>query len=152
MVRSIRKRNTWRARWLPLRDRHRKGAVLTAELLLVLPILFALFMAMCEFSMLWSANHQLKAASYAACREACLPAISIDRRIAAAQEAAERVLHDQRYIDAYRLKIEPGEHTGDMVVVELKLPMTAATPDLLGAIGISIKDKQLIARTCMRCE
>jgi Flp pilus assembly protein TadG len=131
----------------------RSGAIFSIEMMMVLTILIPLMFALTEFSLLWSANHTLKAASYAAAREASLPAVSEEAREAAARTAAERVLGDEKFIDQYILsEFNPGLHTGDPVVVELQLPMTAAAPDLLAMIGISIEDKELRAQSVMRRE
>jgi Flp pilus assembly protein TadG len=132
---------------------HRRGAIFSIEMMMVLTILIPLMFALTEFSLLWSANHTLKAASYAAAREASLPAVSDEVREAAARAAAERVLGDEKFITAYVLsEFNPGLHTGDPVVVELQLPMTAAAPDLLAMIGISIDEKELRAQSVMRRE
>jgi hypothetical protein len=134
--------------------RRRSGAVLSVEWLLVFPILVAIMFAITEFSLLWSAKHSLEAATYAAAREASLPAIDETARLAAAESAAERVLGNPKYIAQYEFEetTDFGLHTGDPMVVELSMPMSAASPDLLAVIGISIDGKRLTARTVMRRE
>jgi Flp pilus assembly protein TadG len=142
--------------------RRRRGAVLSVEWLLVFPILVAVMFAITEFSLLWSAKHLLEAATYAAAREASLPAFDEDARFAAAQTAAERILADPDFIDedlsdginsGYEfVEYDVGMHTGDPVVVSLSLPMEKAAPDLLRVIGISIQGKKLTAKTVMRRE
>jgi hypothetical protein len=128
--------------------------VLSVEWLLVFPILVAIMFAITEFSLLWSAKHSLEAATYAAAREASLPAIDEAARLAAAEAAAERVLGNPKYIAQYQFEdsTDFGLHTGDPMVVELSMPMSAASPDLLAVIGISIDEKRLTARTVMRRE
>lgn len=123
------------------------------EWLLALPILIAVMFAVTEFSLLWSAKHLLEAATYAAAREASLPAIDEDTRQNAAIAAAERVLQDPDYVvgdpfgpltqkgyrfDAYSV----GVQTGDPITISLSLPMSTAAPDLLKVIGISIADRE----------
>ena len=121
-------------------------------MLMFFPILIALIFALTEFSLLWAANHTLKAASAAAAREASLPAVSEEARYAAAQQACERVLNDEDTMAAIEMNIDAGLHTGDPVTVDLACPMDAACPDLLAVIGISIKGRNLKAKTVMRRE
>ena len=72
--------------------RQRVGAVLSVEWLMAFPILVALMFAITQFSLLWSAKHLLEAATYAAAREASLPAANDAARMDAAHAAAARVL------------------------------------------------------------
>lgn len=131
-------------------DRH--GGLFSLELLVVIPVVFGLVLAIIEFGMIWSAIHQVEAASRAACRVATLPVRDPVELEQAVVDAAERVLRKPKLIAAYRLSLSPGQHTGDPVVVQIQLPMNAAAPDLLAAIGFSLKRRQLRAETVMRKE
>ena len=152
-------------------SRQRVGAILSVEWLMVFPILVAVMFAITEFSLLWSAKHLLEAATYAAAREASLPASDSqlpvgdeDDRLRAAISAAERIFGKPKYVagdplDAsnalgYRVDdYDFGDHTGDSIEITLSLPMTPpAAPDLLKVMGISLKDKRLTATTVMRRE
>ena len=118
---------------------------------MVITVLVPLMFALTEFSLLWSARHTLEAAAFEAARAAALPASNNATRRIAAKEAADEVFASARYLDeasGYSFVEEAfdvGRQTGDMVHVQLKLPMTTASPDLLAVIGISIKDKFLTA-------
>lgn len=146
-----------------IRASHRRqGAILSVEWLVVFPILVALMFAIFEFSLLWSARNLLEAATYAAAREASLPAVDEPTRYAAAVAAAEAIL-DPRFIDVpsgtadagtgYTVdEFTVGTYTGDPITVTLSLPMTTAAPDLLEVVGISIEGQRLTATTVVRME
>ncbi len=126
--------------------------LVTVELLYVVPIVAALFFAVLQFSLLLSANNQLKLASQMACRVGSLPSSDPAVLEAAVREAARHALLKQNLIGAHRLVFRPGRHSGDPVLVEIRVPMKAAAPDMLGFIGFSLKDRELVARTVMRKE
>jgi len=134
------------------RQRVRAGAILSLELLWVLPILVGIFFAIVEFSLLLSASHQVKLASRAACRVATLPAANRHEMEQAVRCAAERALAKRHLVEAYQLTICSGRHTGDPVVVEIRVPMCAAAPDVLTIVGFRLKGRELVARTVMRKE
>jgi hypothetical protein len=134
------------------RTRPRKGAIQTVELLLVLPILLGLLFAIIEFGLLLSANQRLKMASQLACRVGTLPADDPVEREQAIRRAAKGALGKPHLIRAHRLEFDAGRYTGDPVVVEIRLPMKAAAPDLLAVLGLGLKDRELLARTVMRKE
>ena len=159
--------------WQRYRCRRRKGAILSIEWLFALPVLIAVMFAVTEFSLLWSAKHLLEAATYAAAREASLPAMDEPTRRAAAVAAAERILGDPDYVvgdpfgpngtttapltqKGYRFdEYSVGLQTGDPITITLSMPMDTAAPDLLKVIGISIADratKRLKATTVIRRE
>lgn len=138
---------------------------------MVFPILVALMFAITEFSLLWSAKHLLEAATYAAAREASLPASDSqlpvgddDERLQAAISAAEQILGNPKYVvgdpldsnnaSGYRIDdYDFGQHTGDPIQITLSLPMKdTAAPDLLKVLGISLGNKRLTATTVMRRE
>ena len=126
----------------------RKGAVFSVEMMMVITVLIPLMFALTEFSLLWSAKHLLEAAAFEGARAAAMPAMSPELRRDAAQEAVESVLAKPRFQDpdtGYAMTCEPGNFHGDMVEIRLQLPMTTASPDMLGIIGISIKGKFLTA-------
>lgn len=126
----------------------RRGAVLTVEMLLVIPLIIGLILAVVEFSMIWSGNQKLAAAARAGCRVATLPGSS-----QAEVEQAVQVAINHRYLsrDA-QIQIQWGEYTGDPVVVEVRAPMRAASPDMLALIGLGLGDRQMTATSVMRRE
>jgi hypothetical protein len=132
--------------------RRRRGAVLSFELLLVLPVAVALVVALCEFGMLWAGAHKVHLAAQAACRVGTRPCSDPALHQQAVQQAAERALVDKRLGASHRLTFVPGEHTGDPVIVEIRVPMGAAAPDMLAMFGFSLKDRYLESRVVMAKE
>ena len=124
----------------------RKGAVFSIEMMMMITFLVPMMFALTEFSLLWSAKHLLQTAAHEGARAAAMPAVDDQQRCLAAQEAIEEVLNKPRFLDdeiGYEMTCDPGMYHGDMVTVGLQLPMTTASPDLLGIIGISIEDRFL---------
>jgi len=132
--------------------RERCGALLSIELMLVLPVVIILLLAIVEFSMLWSANQLVKTASHAGCRVATLPAVSLEETEAAAERAVTVALAKRPLINAYRLRLESGQFAGDAVCCEVRLPMAAAAPNLLAVFGFDLDGRELVARSVMRKE
>lgn len=132
-----------------LDSRHnRRGAILSLELIVVLPILIGLLFAIIEFSMLWSASHLVKAASAAGCRVATLPgsnSVAIGEAVAAVLGKPALAAHCQ-------VEVQGGWTCGEEVSVVVRVPMAAAAPDLLGFFGFSLRDRMLVAQTVMRKE
>ena len=131
---------------------NRRGAILSYELILVLPIAVALVLALLEFGLLWSAAHKVQLATQHACRVGTRPCASLTDLHKAVQAAADEALIDQRLIAACELRFQPGAQTGDPVVVEVKVPMSAASPDLLSIVGYSLRGRTLTSRVVMSKE
>ena len=114
---------------------------------MVISILIPLMFALTEFSLLWSARHSLEAAAHEAARAASLPGTTMQREDAAA-DAVIRVLGRPRLYNPVldTMDCDCDDATGGYVTVTLQLPMTAAAPDLLGIIGISIDGQVLTAQ------
>ena len=128
------------------RRAQRKGAVFSIEMMMVITVLIPMMFALTEFSLLWSAKHLLQAAAYEGARAAAMPAMTNEQRCLAAEEAVESVLTKPRFLDdttGYEMTCDAGVLHGDLVRVQLQLPMTTASPDLLGIIGISIEGEFL---------
>jgi hypothetical protein len=134
----------------------RRRGVLTMELLLVFPILFALLLAMVQFSLTLHARQQLVAASREGARVAALGG-DLDE----VRAAVQRTLGRGRLADAaVHLTDGRGEEiaggqavpSGTAVAVWVRLPARHVVPDLLRFVGYSIKKDVLLARTAMRRE
>jgi hypothetical protein len=65
------------------------------------------------------------------------------------RETANNSLIDKRLCANHRLTHRPGGHTGDPVTVEIRVPMTAASPDMLAMFGFSLQKRYLISRVVM---
>lgn len=130
----------------------RSGSIQAIELTIALPLLMLVAVAIVEFSLLWSANLRVKEASRAAARVASLPADNLAELRAAASQAATLALNDRRLVEQFDLRLTPGAYTGDPVVVEITVPMKAASPDLLDVVGFSLRERVLRGQTVMRKE
>lgn len=130
----------------------RAGALISTEMLFVVPIVFALVVALVEFGFLWSASHKVHLAAQAACRVGTRPCSNLLLLDKAVREAAKTALVDKRLAANHRLVFRPGEHTGDPVTVELRVPMGAASPDMLAIVGFSLRNRYLTSRVVMSKE
>ena len=136
----------------PRRLERRAGVIVSTELLFVLPVAIGLCLAIVEFCMLLSARQQVKTACQVACRVGTLPAADSVEQERAVRAAAEQALVSRRLIEAHELQFTPGRFAGDPVVVEIRLPMRAAAPDMLCLVGFGLKGRCLSGRTVMRKE
>jgi hypothetical protein len=129
--------------------RERAGAIFSFELLLVLPILLTICLGMVELSMLLMGMQRVQAASLAACRVGTLPASDQVYQRSAMEGAAWAAMGSTRMSDAATMTCQLAQHAGESVVVEVSVPMTAASPDLLKIIGFSLQGRTLDSRTEM---
>jgi hypothetical protein len=136
-------------RSLPCRRRRRHGAIFSFELLIVLPVLVGILLATIELSLLLHSNCRLKEASRLACRVAARPCHHLEDRERAIRKAIEHALHRPNLVRSYECQFDSGRFPGDVVFVQLSLPMKAAAPDLLAVIGFGLKDRRLYSRTVM---
>jgi Flp pilus assembly protein TadG len=131
-------------------QRRRLGAILSLELILVLPILTIILLAIIELSFLMMGLQRVQSASSAACRVGTLPPSNSPALDQAMQQAAIGALDRLPMIAAYQMTYDVGQYPGDPVWVQVTVPMTAATPDLLRVVGLGLKGRQLTAQTVMR--
>lgn len=134
------------------RRRRRAGAILSAELMFVLPIVMAVLFAMVEFAMLLVAQQRVEVAAREACRVASLPTTDAKAAEKAVHEMAARALGSKNLVCAHRLTYKPAKYAGETVAVEIRVPMKAAAPDMLGLVGFGLGGRQLTARCVMRKE
>ncbi len=147
MTRPTRKQRVQTARRQP-----RLGAMLSMELLLVLPVLLILLAALVEFSLIWSANSKVKAASQLGCRVATLPATHPDVAEQVIREKVNETLDKSSLVENHELEFVLGAYTGDKVSVRVRVPMKAVAPDLLSFVGLGLEDRVIVATTVMRKE
>lgn len=127
--------------------RTRRRGVLSAELLLTLPILTVLLFGLLEFSLLFFARADVVDASRAGARAA--------RLYGATAESVEQQVRfslGNRLASNARVQADLGDKTGDEVIVTVKVPMAVASPDLLWLIGYSLQGRDLICQTRMAKE
>jgi Flp pilus assembly protein TadG len=117
------------------------------ELVLVLPILAILLFGMLEFSLLFFARGEVVDASRAGARSASLPGSSLE-----GVESQVLATLSPKLRSAAEVVIQPGVYTGDRVIVAVRVPMAAASPDLLWPIGFGLSDRFLVSETQMTRE
>jgi hypothetical protein len=128
----------------------RLGAILSLELILVLPILTIILLAIAELSFLMMGYQRVQSASSAACRVGTLPVADSAALNQAMQAAAAQALDKVPMVAAYQMTYDVGQYPGDPVWVQVTVPMTAAAPDLLSVVGLSLRGRGLTAKTVMR--
>jgi len=134
-------------RILARRTRTRRGAVMSMELILSVPILLVVLMAVFEYSMLFFARGEVVHACRLGARLGTLPGVGP----AAVDQEVRRALSPSLQRRAV-VEYSPGERPGDLVSVVVRVPMRAAAPDLLWPIGLGIGSAELIAETRMARE
>ena len=131
----------------PTTIRTRRRGILSAELLLTLPILTVLLFGLLEFSLLFFARGDVVEASRAGARAARLHGATVE-----SVEDEVRYSLGGRLAPQVRVTSELGNKTGDEVSVAVEVPMAAASPDLLWLIGYSLKGRELLCETRMTKE
>lgn len=123
--------------------RSRKGFV-SLEVILVLPMLMILLLGLLEFSLLFSARGEVIDAARAGGRLATLH--GVDEYLI--EDEVRRTLG--RPLASYaRVETQIGEHSGEEIYVRVRVPMAAATPDLLWPVGYSVKGQEIIGEVRM---
>jgi hypothetical protein len=139
----------------------RKGAVLSIELVMVLPILLVVLLASVEFGILLMATQGVGAAASVGARAAAIPSSSRTRVEAAVNAALDGwVWQDEHEVVIFvnNNRVTPADDylasavTGDVVSVTVNVPMDQAAPDLLRYFGISIAGKELTTTYVTRKE
>lgn len=118
----------------------RLGAILSMELVLVLPLLLTLILALVEFGMIMQARGSVVEATRVAARCAAQSHADFEDVQLAARRALGRKLGHAAKVD-----VAMGDYSGDRVAVGVAVPMAAASPDFLFWIGLSHRGKYLSA-------
>ncbi len=138
----------------------RRGVILMAELLFVLPIMLMFLLAIMQFYLLVTAREDMLAASRLAARVAAAG----DRHNKAqvrdeVARTAKRALGHGRLAGAtvkvtWAEDLPPAEVTGeaDWVQVTLDLPLRRVAPDILGWVGFSLGKRHMIVGATMKAE
>jgi hypothetical protein len=124
-----------------------RKALLSMELVLTLPLLMLVLFAVFEYSMLFFARGGVVEASRIGARTATYPGASLE----VIEQSVVQSLGPQLNQNV-SVFVEPGQFSGDRVVVVVKVPMAAASPDLLWPIGFGLQGRYLIAETVMERE
>jgi Flp pilus assembly protein TadG len=119
-------------------QRTRRGAILTTELVLVLPIFLLLFCAILEFTFLATARTRITDADHAATRQLFLSDASVDQVSAnVAGLLGSNLAHNAS------INVTPSALAGDLVNVRVLGPKQNATPDLPWMTGFSVRNRTL---------
>ncbi|MHC4879559.1 MAG: TadE/TadG family type IV pilus assembly protein [Planctomycetota bacterium] len=124
--------------------RHNRTGLLSAELIMVLPVFAIVLFGLLEFSLLFFARGELAEASRVGARKATLPGVTAEE-----VESEVRAVLSPRLQDSLQVQVESGQRSGDVVTVALAVDMTAASPDLLWPIGYSLTNRKLYEITKM---
>jgi Flp pilus assembly protein TadG len=138
----------------------RKGALLSIELIVVLPLLLAILLASVEFGLLLMAAQGVSAAANVGAREAALPSATEAQVIAAVDTAVQGWVwrnYSEVVIFINGVKAtSPGQlaaaPTGATVSVTVSVPMDQAAPKLLNSFGINLMGKELTSTYVTRKE
>ncbi len=114
------------------------------ELALVLPIFGIVMFGLLEFTLLFYARADVVEASRIGARLATLPGMT---QLNIEQEV-RKILPPQLGQGAV-IQTEMGEHSGDIVMVAVSIPMTLASPNLLWPVGYDLKGQNLYSETRM---
>lgn len=127
--------------------RRRVGAILSMELVMVLPVFLLVLFAVVEFSMLSTARTKLTDAARHGVRMLCVSDRSHDDVRTEVKALLGR--HLARHAE---IIIDDSQVPGDTVNVYVRIPMSSASPDLLWMTGFSVRDRYLGAEAPMARE
>ncbi len=133
------------------RSSNRKGAILSMELVLVLPIFLLLIFSIVEFSMLMSAQTRVANAAQNGAR---LLSVCGMPSVAAETEVKSRVeqLLGEALAKQCVITIDPGDYASDLGHVYVQVPMRNACPDLLWMTGFSVSNRSINCDAAMAME
>ncbi|MCA9036790.1 MAG: pilus assembly protein [Planctomycetaceae bacterium] len=131
----------------PERGANRRGAILSMELVLVLPIFLLLVFAIVEFSMLMSARTRIGDAARQGSRMLCLTGQQPDH----IRDHVTRML-GPKLASGCQIEVIPAPYAGGIGNVHIRLPMNNAAPDLLWLTGFSVKGRFIEADAPMVME
>ncbi len=121
---------------LSIRTRKRRGAILTMELVLVLPIFMLLIFSLVEFSLLMSARTRISDAARSGAR-----VISVSGGSTQDVQAMIVELLGTSLSQGCRIDIQPSQYAGGVGNVHIQVPMKNASPDLLWMTGFSVSER-----------
>jgi len=127
----------------PSNKRRRRGMI-TMELVMTLPILLLFLMGLFEFSFLFYARGDVVEASRAGARLATMTGVHEEDI-----QAEVRRSFGHKYGSQVQVETSLGKYSGDEISVVVRVPMKAASPDLLWPVGYSLADRHLVAETRM---
>jgi len=144
--------------------RHRRGAALALELIMVLPILLMVLLATVEFGILLMASQGVGAAAAHGSRNAALPSsskMSVESAVATAldgyiwqgtEEVVIFVDSGAGFVKDVSGTVLSSAPSGSIVSVTVNVESDEAAPDLLKYFGISLMNKELTTTYVTRKE
>ncbi|MCA9057821.1 MAG: pilus assembly protein [Planctomycetaceae bacterium] len=128
----------------------RTGAILSMELVLILPIFLTLIFGIIELSMLTSARSRVHDAARQGARLMSMSGPASEDQV---RQLVGRMLGNDLRGRA-QVSVHPGRHAGDVGSVVVTVPMSAATPDFLWMVGFSVRNRSLqaAAPAIMECD
>lgn len=133
------------------RSSNRKGAILSMELVLVLPIFLLLIFSIVEFSMLMSAQTRVANAAQNGARllSVCgMPSVAAETEVKARVEQLLGPALAKQCV----ITIDPGDYASDLGHVYVQVPMRNACPDLLWMTGFSVSNRSINCDAAMAME
>lgn len=121
-------------------------------MVIAFPLLIGIVFAVVEFGLVLTASERVQLAATTACRVGTRPCDDLTLLEREVRRTARVTLFSDQLAAASRVRFVPGEFTGDPVIVEVRVPMRAASPDLLLMLGFSLRDRFLVSRVVMRKE
>ncbi|MCA9064108.1 MAG: pilus assembly protein [Planctomycetaceae bacterium] len=118
----------------------RRGAILSMELVLILPIFLTLIFGVVELSMLTLARSRVHDAARHGARLMSMSGASDEDVRAVIERTLGPTLKNRAQVS-----ITPGKSAGALGSVSVAIPMNSATPDLLWPIGFSVRGKVMRA-------
>lgn len=122
----------------------KRRGLFSIELVMTLPVLGLILFGLLEFSLLFSARGSVVEASRAGARKGTIAGTTPDDI-----EAEVRSVLPPRLRGSLQVDVETGEYAGDVVAVVVRVPMSAASPDLLWPVGYGLGGRTLVAETRM---
>jgi len=126
------------------KNQTKRTGFLSMELALVLPIFGIVMFGLLEFTLLFYARADVVEASRIGARLATLPGVTQQN----IEQEVLKILPPQLGQGAV-IQAEMGEHSGDIVMVAVSIPMTLASPNLLWPVGYDLKGQNLYSETRM---
>lgn len=130
---------------------NRKGAILSMELVLVLPIFLLLIFSIVEFSMLMSARTRVANAAQNGARMLSICGTSSSATETEIRSRVEQSLGPSLAQQCV-ITISPGTYASDLGHVHVQVPMRNACPDLLWMTGFSIANRSINCDGAMAME
>jgi len=125
----------------------RTGAILSMELVLVIPIFLLVLFSIVEFSLLSAARTKISDAARHGSRLLCISGRTHDE----VRDEVHRMLGRQLSQQA-RVHIDDTGEPGEILNVDIRIPMKNASPDLLWMTGFSVRNRYLRADAPMARE